>query len=172
MHLPIEESDDTIGDNTDATSLTLLEIVQNDGRFTSLAAALEATGLDGALGHAGDRYTVFAPTDTAYAALGQKAIDALFADPYSLRNILLYHLVPDNAVDRAACCDCSVYNIWTAHQTSYPERVWDLHHPLETLMSMRLCHSQSRTQVVARQLQAVFAQRYGYLLEICSYNFP
>lgn len=103
----IDEPDDTTGDDTDTTALSLLQIVQNDGRFTSLAAALEATGLDGALGHAGDQYTVFAPTDSAFAALGQKTIDALFADPDSLRDILLYHLITSNVVDEASAASLS-----------------------------------------------------------------
>jgi len=78
---------------------TLLDIAKAAGNFTTLVAALEATGLDGAIGHSGDLYTVFAPTDEAFAALGQETIDALLSDPETLRDILLYHVVPGTVID-------------------------------------------------------------------------
>ena len=78
---------------------TLLDVAKAAGNFTTLVAALEATGLDGAIGHSGDLYTVFAPTDAAFAALGQDTINALLADPETLRDILLYHVIPGTVVD-------------------------------------------------------------------------
>lgn len=39
-------------------------------------------------------FTVFAPNDEAFAALGQEKIDELLADIPSLTNILKYHVVP------------------------------------------------------------------------------
>lgn len=69
------------------------------GSFQTLVAALQATGLDGPLAGNHETYTVFAPTDDAFAALGQDTIEALLADPDTLRNILLYHVVADAAVD-------------------------------------------------------------------------
>jgi len=79
----------------------LLDTARNAGNFTILVAALEATGLDVAIGHGRDMYTVFAPTDAAFAALGQDTIDALLADPATLRNILLYHVITGTAIDGA-----------------------------------------------------------------------
>ncbi|TFG68217.1 MAG: fasciclin domain-containing protein, partial [Thermomicrobiales bacterium] len=38
-------------------------------------------------------FTVFAPTDEAFAALPEGTLDALLADPEALKNILLYHVV-------------------------------------------------------------------------------
>lgn len=67
----------------------IVEIAVNDGRFTTLVAALVETGLDGALTNEGP-FTVFAPTDDAFRALGIPPAD-LLADP-ELANILLYHV--------------------------------------------------------------------------------
>lgn len=78
---------------------TLLDVARSAGDFTILVAALEATGLDGAIGHPDDLYTVFAPTDDAFRALGQETIDALLADPDTLRDILLYHVLPGRLLD-------------------------------------------------------------------------
>jgi uncharacterized surface protein with fasciclin (FAS1) repeats len=78
---------------------TLLDIARADGNFTTLVAALELTGLDSAIGHPGDTYTVFAPTDAAFAKLGQDTINALLADPEKLANILRYHFITGTVVD-------------------------------------------------------------------------
>ena len=53
-----------------------------NGSFTTLVAALQATGLDTVLDDADSTFTVFAPTDDAFALLGQDTIDALLADRY------------------------------------------------------------------------------------------
>jgi len=68
----------------------IVETARGAGIFTTLVAALEATGLDAALAGPGP-FTVFAPTDDAFAALGIPAGD-LLADP-GLADILLYHVV-------------------------------------------------------------------------------
>jgi len=83
----------------EAPTGTILDIARSNDNFSTLVAAVEATGLDGALGHPGDTYTVFAPTNEAFAALGQATIDALLADPDTLRNILLLHVVPGTVID-------------------------------------------------------------------------
>lgn len=63
------------------------------GLFNTLVAAVQAAGLEDTLRSAGP-FTVFAPTDDAFAALGEDTINALLADPDALANILLYHVVP------------------------------------------------------------------------------
>lgn len=64
-----------------------------DGRFTSLVEALEATGLDSVL-DSGGPFTVFAPTDAAFAALPAGAFDQLLNDPSGqLTDILRYHVI-------------------------------------------------------------------------------
>lgn len=71
---------------------TIVDIAVADGRFTTLVAALQATGLDAALQGSGP-FTVFAPTDAAFAALGSDTIAALLDAPDTLASILLYHVV-------------------------------------------------------------------------------
>jgi uncharacterized surface protein with fasciclin (FAS1) repeats len=70
---------------------SIVDVLRLDGRFDTLLAALEATGLDVALAGPGP-LTLFAPTDEAFAALGQETIEALLADPDALTDILLYHV--------------------------------------------------------------------------------
>ena len=62
------------------------------GSFNTLAAALEAAGLVDTLKGEGP-FTVFAPTDDAFAALPAGTVDALLADIPALTDILLYHVV-------------------------------------------------------------------------------
>jgi uncharacterized surface protein with fasciclin (FAS1) repeats len=70
----------------------IVDIAVEDGRFTTLVAAVEAAGLVDALKGEGP-LTVFAPTDDAFAALPEGTIDALLADIPALTDILLYHVV-------------------------------------------------------------------------------
>ncbi|CAM2006506.1 fasciclin domain-containing protein [Acanthopleuribacter pedis] len=69
------------------------------GSFTTLLAAAEAAGLVDTLRSDGP-FTVFAPTDDAFAALPEGTVEALLDDPDTLRDILLYHVV-SGAVDAA-----------------------------------------------------------------------
>ena len=64
------------------------------GSFETLVAALEEAGLVEALKAEGP-FTVFAPTDDAFAALPEGALDELLQDPEKLTQVLLYHVVPD-----------------------------------------------------------------------------
>jgi uncharacterized surface protein with fasciclin (FAS1) repeats len=57
-----------------------------------LLAAAEAAGLVETLKGEGP-FTVFAPTDEAFAALPAGTLDSLLADPEALKKILLYHVV-------------------------------------------------------------------------------
>jgi uncharacterized surface protein with fasciclin (FAS1) repeats len=63
------------------------------GSFTTLAKALQAAGLVETLKGAGP-FTVFAPTDEAFAKLPAGTVESLLNDPEKLRQILLYHVVP------------------------------------------------------------------------------
>ncbi len=63
-----------------------------DGRFTTLAAALGAANLVDTLKSEGP-FTVFAPTDDAFAKLPSGTVEALLNDIPTLTNILLYHVV-------------------------------------------------------------------------------
>jgi len=62
------------------------------GSFKTLATALQAAGLVDALKGAGP-FTVFAPTDEAFAALPAGTVEGLLKDPKALGEILKYHVV-------------------------------------------------------------------------------
>ena len=76
---------------TTATGGTIVDVAGEQGNFTTLLAALQATGLDQQLSQAGE-YTVFAPTDEAFQALPAGTIQALLANPTLLQQILSYHV--------------------------------------------------------------------------------
>jgi transforming growth factor-beta-induced protein len=63
------------------------------GNFTTLATALNAAGLVDTLKGPGP-FTVFAPTDAAFAKLPAGTVDSLLANPDQLRTVLTYHVVP------------------------------------------------------------------------------
>lgn len=62
------------------------------GSFKTLATALEAAGLVATLQGAGP-FTVFAPTDEAFAKLPAGTVEALLKDKEKLTKILTYHVV-------------------------------------------------------------------------------
>ena len=71
---------------------TLFETVASmPETFSTLGAAVTAAGLVDTLNGDGP-FTVFAPTDDAFAALGEDTINALLADPEGLASVLTYHV--------------------------------------------------------------------------------
>lgn len=84
----------SLAPRADASStLNIVQTAQANGNFTTLVAALQATGLDNTLSGAG-RFTVFAPTDAAFAALPPGTVQTLLqpANLPTLSDILLYHV--------------------------------------------------------------------------------
>ena len=71
---------------------TIVDLAVADGRFTTLVTAVKAAGLVETLSSEGP-FTVFAPTDDAFAALPEGALEGLLADTEALKNVLLYHVV-------------------------------------------------------------------------------
>jgi uncharacterized surface protein with fasciclin (FAS1) repeats len=63
------------------------------GSFKTLATALEAAGLISTLKGTGP-FTVFAPTDEAFAKVPKAQLDALLKDKAALTKVLTYHVVP------------------------------------------------------------------------------
>ena len=61
------------------------------GEFTTLLTALEAAGLDEVLMGMDGEWTIFAPTDAAFAEIPQEDLEALLADSDALTAVLLYH---------------------------------------------------------------------------------
>jgi len=76
----------------------IIDLGVADPDFSTLVTAVQAAGLDTALKGEGP-FTLFAPTDDAFAALPDGTLDDLLADPTgTLTNILKYHVVAANAV--------------------------------------------------------------------------
>lgn len=67
------------------------------GNFKTLATALQAAGLVETLKGKGP-FTVFAPTDEAFAKLPAGTVEALLKDKEKLTKILLYHVVSGNVM--------------------------------------------------------------------------
>lgn len=83
----------TTGTGTTAT-VDLVAALEAQGSFNTLVQALEAANLTAALEGAGP-FTIFAPTDAAFAALPAGAMDQLLANPTGqLTQILLFHVLP------------------------------------------------------------------------------
>ncbi|MFN4100153.1 MAG: fasciclin domain-containing protein [Pararhodobacter sp.] len=74
-------------------TLDIVDTAVANGNFTTLVAAVEAAGLVETLKGEGP-FTVFAPTDEAFAALPAGTVEGLLADIPTLTGILTYHVVP------------------------------------------------------------------------------
>jgi uncharacterized surface protein with fasciclin (FAS1) repeats len=70
----------------------IIETALSDDNFTTLVAAIKAAGLVEALQGEGP-FTVFAPTDEAFAELPEGTLEALLKDTKKLASILTYHVV-------------------------------------------------------------------------------
>ena len=73
-------------------SKDIVDTAVDAGSFTTLVAAVTAAGLVDTLKGEGP-FTVFAPTDEAFAALPDGTVESLLADPEALAAILTYHVV-------------------------------------------------------------------------------
>ena len=79
--------------NVTTASNNLVETAVSAGSFNTLVAAVQAADLADTLAGEGP-YTVFAPTDEAFAKLPEGTVEELLANPDQLREILLYHVPP------------------------------------------------------------------------------
>ena len=71
----------------------IVETAREAGTFKALLTAVDAAGLGDVLADGGP-FTVFAPTDDAFAALPEGTVHGLLADPPALARVLTYHVVP------------------------------------------------------------------------------
>jgi uncharacterized surface protein with fasciclin (FAS1) repeats len=71
---------------------TIVETAVNAGNFKTLVAAVQAAGLVDTLNGTGP-FTVFAPTDEAFAKLPEGTVESLLADKDKLTKVLTYHVV-------------------------------------------------------------------------------
>jgi uncharacterized surface protein with fasciclin (FAS1) repeats len=89
---------------TAATKKTVVTVAAGDKRFTTLVALVKQAGLVKTLSGKGP-FTVFAPTNAAFAKLKQAAPDtyaAVASDKALLRKVLTYHVVPKRIPGTAA----------------------------------------------------------------------
>ena len=70
----------------------IVETAVSAGQFNTLVKAVQAAGLVETLKGPGP-FTVFAPTDAAFAKLPPGALDSLIANPDKLKAVLTYHVV-------------------------------------------------------------------------------
>ena len=70
----------------------IVETAVEAGQFNTLASLLKKAGLVKTLKGKGP-YTVFAPTDAAFAKVPKATLDALGQDKAKLRSVLLHHVV-------------------------------------------------------------------------------
>lgn len=90
-------TEETITEETEAAAPegNIVDTAVAAGQFTTLTSALESAGLVETLQGEGP-FTVFAPTDDAFAALPDGTVDELMADPTGdLAEILQYHVIAD-----------------------------------------------------------------------------
>jgi uncharacterized surface protein with fasciclin (FAS1) repeats len=75
----------------------LVETAMEAGNFKTLVMAVQEADLVDTLSSEGP-FTVFAPTDEAFAKLQKGTIEALLNDKEKLTNILTYHVVADKVM--------------------------------------------------------------------------
>jgi uncharacterized surface protein with fasciclin (FAS1) repeats len=71
----------------------IVQTAREAGTFQTLLTAVDAAGLRETLADEGP-FTVFAPTDEAFAALPQGTVQVLLSDPPALARVLTYHVLP------------------------------------------------------------------------------
>ena len=88
-------AEDEMAEDDMAEGATIVDVAVEAGTFTTLVAAVEAAGLVDTLSGEGP-FTVFAPTDDAFAALPEGLVEALLLpeNEQLLVDILTYHVVP------------------------------------------------------------------------------
>ena len=77
--------------NATAATVPILDALTADGNHKTLLAALQTAGLTDTL-KSGGPYTIFAPTDAAFAQLPPGTLDTLLANKDALSKVLLFHV--------------------------------------------------------------------------------
>ena len=117
-----------------AKSGNIVETAVAAGQFKTLAAALNAAGLIDALTGEGP-FTVFAPTDEAFAKLPAGTVETLLKpeNKEKLKSILLYHVVPGNVTAKQVMkldgrtvktLEGGSDQVSTMHGVTVDERAW------------------------------------------------
>jgi uncharacterized surface protein with fasciclin (FAS1) repeats len=82
-----------------AQAKDIVETAVAAGNFKTLTSALNAAGLVNTLKGDGP-FTVFAPTDEAFAKIPKADVDALLKDKAKLKSVLTYHVVPGKIMSK------------------------------------------------------------------------
>ncbi|XP_023118636.1 periostin, osteoblast specific factor b isoform X1 [Amphiprion ocellaris] len=94
---------------------TIFEILTENGGFKIFLSLMEAAGLTDVLRQEGD-FTLFAPSDKAFAGLSSSDLNLLKSDINALRTILLYHI--NNGVFIGGGLEAGVTNLLKSLQGS------------------------------------------------------
>ncbi|NJK48712.1 fasciclin domain-containing protein [Candidatus Gracilibacteria bacterium] len=97
LTLPLEARSNTCTEVASKNSTdNIVDIATSNDSFSTLAAAIEAAGLRETLSSSNGSFTVFAPTDEAFAALPEGTLEELLKPENrdELVKILTYHVVP------------------------------------------------------------------------------
>ena len=86
-------------DHSHGEGYTVMDKAAADGNFSTLIAAVEAAGLEDVLSGHGP-FTIFAPTDAAFAALPAGTVETLLKPENvdQLKAILTYHVLPKSVM--------------------------------------------------------------------------
>lgn len=82
-----------VGSASAAPKKDIVETAAGAPQFSTLVSLVKKAGLVGTLSGT-KNYTVFAPTNAAFAKVPEKTLDDLAADKAILRKVLLYHVLP------------------------------------------------------------------------------
>lgn len=94
--VPLPEGNTLFASNQGMPDATIAQVLAADGRFDTFLSLAQQAGLMGQLENAAATYTVFAPTDEAFAAVPEEMMEQWLSDPHgALRTILSYHIVGD-----------------------------------------------------------------------------
>ncbi len=82
-----------LGMSVSAMAQDIVDVASKAGSFKTLVAAVQAAGLVDVLKGPGP-FTVFAPSDEAFAKIPKATLDGLLKDKAALTKVLTYHVVP------------------------------------------------------------------------------
>ncbi|MEZ4366698.1 MAG: fasciclin domain-containing protein [Kofleriaceae bacterium] len=97
---------------------SVVDIAREAGTFETLLAALDRAELTATLDGDGP-FTVFAPTDAAFAALPEGALDELMADPARLADVLEYHVISGEEITGAEAARVMAWTTLEGHNLTF-----------------------------------------------------
>jgi uncharacterized surface protein with fasciclin (FAS1) repeats len=102
-------------------SKNIVEIAVSDGSFNTLVTAVKAAGLVETLSGGGP-FTIFAPTDEAFAQIPEEKLNALLANKEALTAILTYHVISGKVMAEDVV---KLRSAETVNGQSVDIKVWD-----------------------------------------------